>query len=263
MVRYHARLAEEHNMAKFSQYTLNQVAGFDQQILAQQLVINQKDFWNFVWSINANTAGWNTNTGTPVDLTGATITAEIKRRQIVNLEDSRNGINFTIVDYPAPDVIGIITELLSDGSNFQTDTETVNNLYTTQPVYFRNTFAGIVANQIYNIDTIQQPGKFSLSGFTGGATTGAMTMYNGLFNNTPTIELDITNRVDAEGSFTMVIDEYTWGNVQNDPGFNINATDPVAYTGRIKVEFPAIGSQPAYDEVIFLLFLVTTDGVTN
>jgi hypothetical protein len=261
VIRYHARLAEEHNMAKFSQYTLNQVAGFDQQILAQQLVINQKDFWNFVWSINANTAGWNTNTGTPVDLTGCTISAEIKRRQIVNLEDSRGGINFTIVDYPAPEAIGIITEY--DGTNFQTSTEVVNNLYVTQPVYFKNVLSGLTANELYTIATTEQPGKFTLTGFTGSATTGAMTMYNGLFNNTPTIELDITNRDDAAGSFTMIIDESTWDNIQNDPGFNINATDPVAYTGRLKVEFPAIGPQPAYDEVIFLLFLVTTDGVTN
>jgi len=249
-------------MAKFSQYTLNQVAGFDQQILAQQLVINQKDFWNFVWSINANTAGWNTNTGTPVDLTGCTITAEIKRRQIVDLEDSRNGINFTIVDYPAPEAIGIITEF--DGAEFfQTSTETVNNLYATQPVYFKNVLGAVVANQIYTIDSIEQPGKFSLTGYSGSATTGAMTMYNGLFNNTPTIELDITNLDAPEGSFTLIIDESTWDNIQNDPGFNINATDPVCYTGRLKVEFPAIGPQPAYDEVIFLLFLVTTDGVTN
>lgn len=250
-------------MAKFSQYTLNQVAGFDQQILAQQLVINQKDFWNFAWTTGTSTAGWNTSSGTPVDLTGATITAQIKRRQIQNLEDSRGGINFTIVDYPAPDPIGIVTSY--DGTLiFQTDTETINNLYVAQPVYFKNTIAGIVPNQIYNIDSKTQPGKFQLNGISGGtAETGAMTMYNGLFNNTPTIDLTIDNRVDDQGTFTMIIDESIWDNVQNDPGFNINASDPVAYTGRLKVSFPAVGSQPAYDEVIFLLFLVTTDGVTN
>ena len=83
-------------MAKFSQYTINQVAGFDQQILAQQLVINQKDFWNFAWTVNNTTSGgWVTGPGVPVDLTGATISAEIKRRQIQDLEDGRSGINFT------------------------------------------------------------------------------------------------------------------------------------------------------------------------
>ena len=61
----------------------------------------------------------------------------------------------------------------------------------------------------------------------------------------------------------MVIDESTWDNIQNDPGFNIDAQNPVCYTGRLKISFPAVGTQPAYDEVIFLLFLVTTDGVTN
>lgn len=248
-------------MAKFSQYTLNQVAGFDQQILAQQLVINQKDFWNFAWTVSQNTSGWNTDTGTPVDLTGATITAQIKRRQIVDLEDSRGGINFTIVDYPAPDIIGTVTEY--DGTMFQTSTETVNNLYVTQPVYFKNVLAGLTANELYTIATVEQPGKFTLTGYTGSATTGAMAMYNGLFDNTPTINLTITNRVDDEGTFTLVIDESTWDNVQNDPGFNIDAQNPVCYTGRIKVSFPAISGQPAYDEVIFLLFLVTSDGVTN
>lgn len=248
-------------MAKFSQYTLNQVAGFDQQILAQQLVVDQKDFWNFAWSVNNTTAGWNISTGTPVDLTGATISAEIKRRQIVDLEDSRGGINFTIVDYPAPDIIGTVTSY--DGTQFQTSTETVNNLYVTQPVYFKNVMSSITANELYTIASVEQPGKFTLTGFTGDPATGAMAMYNGLFNTNSPISLTITNRNDAQGTFTMLIDESTWDNIQNDPGFNIDAQNPVCYTGRLKVSFPATLNQPAYDEVIFLLFLVTTDGVIN
>lgn len=248
-------------MAKFSQYTLNQVAGFDQQILAQQLVVNQKDFWNFAWTVNNNTAGWNTNTGTPVDLTGATISATIKRRQIQDLDDSRGGINFTIVDYPAPDIIGTVTSF--DGTNFQTSTEAVGNLYETQPVYFKNVLSGITANEIYTISAIEQPGKFALTGFSSDPSTGAMAMYNGLFNTNTPISLSITNRDNTQGTFTMVIDESAWDNIQNDPGFNIDAQNPVCYTGRIKISFPAVGSQPAYDEIIFLLFLVTTDGVIN
>ena len=248
-------------MAKFSQYTLNQVAGFDQQILAQQLVINQKDFWNFAWTINSDLAGWNVETGDPVDLTGATISATIKRRQIVDLEDSRGGINFTIADYPAPDVIGVVTSY--DGTDFQTSTETVNNLYVGQPVYFKNVLTGMTANQLYTIATIDQPGKFTLTGYSGAADTGTMSMYNGLFNTITPISLTITNRDDENGTFTMVIDESAWDNIQNDPGFNIDAQNPVCFTGRLKISFPALGSQPAYDEVIFLLFLVTTDGVTN
>ena len=34
-------------MAKFSQNTLNMIAGADGQILAENLIYNQKDYWNF------------------------------------------------------------------------------------------------------------------------------------------------------------------------------------------------------------------------
>jgi len=75
-------------MAKFTQATLSQVAGFDAQVLAQNLIYNQKDFWNFAWSTGNSINGWQTST-TPVDLTGATINAQIIRRAITNFNDSR------------------------------------------------------------------------------------------------------------------------------------------------------------------------------
>lgn len=168
-------------MAKFSQNTLTQVAGFDGQILAQELVYAQRDFWNFAWSSVQNQGTWN-QTNIPTDLTGATIDAQIIRRQIVGLTDTRTGLDFTIEDYvPTP---------------------------------------------------------------------------------TP-VTLPITNVVDALGTFTMTIDQDTWDVIAGDPELDINSTDPVCFTGRVKISFPAVGTQPAYDEQVFLLFLIVSDGVVN
>jgi len=164
-------------MAKFSQKTLVQVAGFDGQILAQELVYDQKDFWNFAWNTTQNDGSV-----IPVNFTGATIDSLIVRRLIVGLADSRAGLDFTILDYPG--------------------------------------------------------------------------------HPTPVV-LPIVNRIDAAGTFTMVIDDDVWGVLADDPELNIAANDPVCFTGRIKIGFPAVGTQPAYDESVFLLFLITSDGVVN
>jgi hypothetical protein len=75
--------------------------------------------------------------------------------------------------------------------------------------------------------------------------------------------LTVSNRDDAEGTFTVTIDTGSWEVVAGDPNLDINADEPVCFTGRIKISFPAVGSQPAYDEVVFLLFLVASDGVVN
>lgn len=163
-------------MAKFANDTLKQVAGFDGKILAQELVYGQKDFWNMTWSTTVN------DVVSPIDLTDVTISAQIIRRAISNIEDGRYGLTFDIADYtPTP---------------------------------------------------------------------------------TP-IDLSITNRVDADGQFTLVIDDSTWDVMSDDPELNINATDPVAFSGRIKLSFPSVSSVPAYDEQIFLLFLIRSDGVVN
>lgn len=160
-------------MAVFSKDTLNQVSGFNNQIIAGELVYNQRTFWNLVWTNELQL---------PVDLTGATIDAQIVRRQISNLKDTRYGLTFDISDYtPTP---------------------------------------------------------------------------------TP-ISLTITNRDDTAGAFTLVIDDSAWSIVVGDPELDISATDPVAFSGRIKVRFPANGLTPADDAIIFLLFLVRSDGVVN
>lgn len=154
-------------MAVFNKNTLNQTFGFDNQILAGELVWQQKQYWNI--SLGS-------------DITDVDITAQIVRRNISNVTDTRNGLTFNIENYtPTP---------------------------------------------------------------------------------TP-ISLTITNRIDATGVFTVVIDDDTWDLIADDPELDINAQDCVAFSGRIKISFPATGTTPAYDSIIFLLFLVRSDGVIN
>ena len=124
-------------MAVFSKNTLTQVSGFDNQIIAGELVYDQKQFWNLEFQTD----------GIPVDLTGATINAQILRRQVSNVQDTRYGLSFDISDYtPTPSPVS----------------------------------------------------------------------------------LTITNRDDAAGSFTLVIDESAWGVIANDPQLDISAVNPVA-----------------------------------
>ena len=159
-------------MAIFNKNTLQQVSGFDNEIIAGELVYNQKTFWNLAFN----------NGGSPVNLTGATIDATIIRRQLSNIRDSRYGLTFDIADYtPTP---------------------------------------------------------------------------------TP-VALTISNRVDASGTFTLEIDESTWSVISTDPQLDINAENCVGFSGRIKISFPSSGTTPAQDMIIFLLFLVRSDGVVN
>ena len=159
-------------MAIFNKNTLAQVSGFDNPIIAGELVYNQKTYWNLVFSSN----------DTPVNLTGATIDASIIRRAVTNIHDSRYGLTFDIADYtPTPTAV----------------TLTIANLNATA------------------------------------------------------------------GTFTLVIDESAWGVIASDPQLDINASSCVGFSGRIKVSFPASGSTPAQDSIIFLLFLVRSDGVVN
>ncbi len=159
-------------MAIFNKNTLQQVSGFDNEIIAGELVYNQKTFWNLAFN----------NNGSPVNLTGATIDATIIRRQLSNIRDSRYGLTFDIADYtPTP---------------------------------------------------------------------------------TP-VALTISNRVDASGTFTLEIDESTWSVISTDPQLDINAENCVGFSGRIKISFPSSGTTPAQDMIIFLLFLVRSDGVVN
>lgn len=168
-------------MAVFNKNTLTQVSGFDNQIIAGELVYNQNTFWNITLGNNVDSCDCN-GTITPVNLTNATITAEIIRRQLSNVRDSRYGLTFDIADItPAP---------------------------------------------------------------------------------TP-ISLTITNISPTQGRFTLVIDESAWGVMAGDPELDINDFNGVGFSGRIWISFPASGSTPAYDMIVFLLFLIRSDAVIN
>lgn len=157
-------------MAVFSKNSLAQVSGFDNAILAGELVWDQQTYWNLSFTSNS----------LPVDLTGATIDAQIVRRALSNIQDTRYGLTFDIADYtPTP----------------------------------------------------------------------------------AAIPLTITNIDEAAGTCTLVIDAGAWGLMSSDPELEINAQNCVGYSGRVKVSFPASGSTPADDMIIFLLFLVRSDGV--
>jgi hypothetical protein len=252
-------------MAKFTQATLNQVAGFDAQVLAQNLIYNQKDFWNFEWStVTSYTSGWQTGT-TPVDLTGATINATIVRRAIVDYQDSRTGIDFKIYDYPLVPLITTITQT-SSSPDILTCTTTAD-LFVDQPVQFVGTvFGGVAINTTYFVKTIVDETTFTISATQGGGTftlsPGAGTMRMNRVAPTP-IVLPISNVVNAAGTFTLTVDDDTWDLIAGDPDLDISAAEPACFTGRIKISFPAVGTQPAYDQAVFLLFLVNSDGVIN
>lgn len=158
-------------MAIFSKNVITQVSGFDNPLITGELVYNQKWYWNITILDGQNL---------PVNLSTATITADIARRQISNLIDTRNGLSFDVANY--------------------------------------------------------EP--------------------------TPTaINLTIANKVDAAGSFTLVIDDNAWGLINSDPQLEINAQNPVCFTGKIKIAFSAAPPTPAEDNIIFLMFLVRSDGV--
>lgn len=160
-------------MAVFNKNTLTQVSGFNNPIIAGELVYNQQTYWNLVFR------GYD---GNPVNLTDAIIDAQIVRRQLSNVQDTRNGLTFDISDYvPTP---------------------------------------------------------------------------------TP-VPLVITNRNDAAGSFTLVINQDAWDVIVNDPELDISSVDPVGFSGRIKIRFAAAEGVPVDDGIIFLLFLVRSDGVIN
>jgi hypothetical protein len=157
-------------MALFSQNVITQVSGFNNPLITGELVYNQTTYWNLVF----------TNGTSAVNLTGATIDAQIVRRTVSNLQDTRNGLSFDIGNYiPTP---------------------------------------------------------------------------------TP-ITLTISNRNDTAGSFTLIINDSAWSLITSDPELAINAVDPVCFSGRIKISFPAGGGTPADDGIIFLMFLVRSDGI--
>ena len=157
-------------MAVFAKNVLTQISGFDNQIIAGELVYNQKTYWNL--ALNTD--------GTAIDLTGATINAQIIRRKLSNVQDTRYGLSFDIADYTP----------------------------------------------------------------------------------TPTaIPLTITNLSATTGQFTLTIDDSAWALTTTDTDLDIASINGAGFSGRIKISFPASGTTPANDLIIFLLFLVRSDAI--
>ena len=80
-------------MAVFNKNSLIQVSGFDNPIIAGELVWEQNQFWNLTMT---------GEDGNPVDLSSATVDAQIVRRTLTNVRDSRYGLTFDISDYTPP-----------------------------------------------------------------------------------------------------------------------------------------------------------------
>ena len=86
----------------------------------------------------------------------------------------------------------------------------------------------------------------------------------GNYDPTPeAIPLTITNETGVGGSFTLVIDDTSWDMIEGQVGLDIDNVNGIGYSGRIKISFPADGTTPANDLIIFLLFIVRSDAIVN
>lgn len=81
-------------MAKFSASTIKLIGGFDQPVLAEELLFGADDYWNL-------TVNDGNNPPVPLDLTGWTASWYMVRRLVDDLQDTRTGISFTNIR-PAP-----------------------------------------------------------------------------------------------------------------------------------------------------------------
>ena len=161
-------------MAVFNKNSITQVSGFNNPCITGELVYQQQTYWNLVLTSEDGV--------TPVNLTGATIDAQIVRRTLSNVNDTRYGLTFDIGDYQPPP--------------------------------------------------------------------------------TP-ISLTIANRSDTDGSFTLLIDDNSWGLVDTNGDMAIDSVNGAGFSGRIKISFPQNGITPPEDSIIFLLFIVRSDGIVK
>lgn len=161
-------------MAVFNKNSITQVSGFNNPCITGELVYQQQTYWNLVLTSEDGV--------TPVNLTNAEIDAQIIRRALSNVQDTRYGLSFDIGNYqPTPDPI----------------------------------------------------------------------------------PLTITNRDDLTGSFTLVIDDNSWSLVDSDAELAINSVNGAGFSGRIKISFPQSSNTPPEDNIIFLLFIVRSDGIVK
>jgi hypothetical protein len=187
------------------------------------------------------------------------------RRAIVYYQDSRTGIDFKIYDYPLVPLITTVTA--AETTNDTLTATTTADLFVDQPVQFvGSVFGGVAINTTYYVKTIIDETTFTISATQGGSTfnltTATGTMRMNRVAPTP-IVLPISNINTSAGTFTLTVDDDTWDLIAGDPDLDISAAEPACFTGRIKISFPAVGTQPAYDQAVFLLFLVNSDGVIN
>ena len=124
----------------------------------------------------------------------------------------------------------------------------VNGVCTVVPIDFSTATitASIVRRELSNLIYTRNGLKFDISNYTPTPNS---------------IDLTITNVNTPTGVFTLVINDLAWNLINSDPELKIDAQNPVGFSGRIMVNFPATGTTPAYDWVVFLLFIVRSDGV--
>ena len=82
-------------MARFSQNTIRQVAGFDQEVIAEELLYGVDDYWNITIKDGVGTSAL------PIDLTNWTFEFRLIRRTITGITDGRNGLELEGLG-PAP-----------------------------------------------------------------------------------------------------------------------------------------------------------------
>lgn len=73
-------------MARFSQNTIRQVAGFDQEVIAEELLYGVDDYWNV--TIRDGTG----SNAQPINITNWTFEFRLIRRTITGITDGRNGL---------------------------------------------------------------------------------------------------------------------------------------------------------------------------
>lgn len=71
-------------MARFTKSTISQVGGFQDQILAEELLYGQETYWDITVA---------EDDGTPIDLTNWLASARVIRRSITSIEETRNGLD--------------------------------------------------------------------------------------------------------------------------------------------------------------------------
>jgi hypothetical protein len=132
-----------------------------------------------------------------------------------------------------------------------------------QKTYWNLTFKNSTTNLPLNISTATITASIVRRELTNVKDTRNGLTFD-ISNITPapaSIPLTIANKDGPNGVCTLVIDSSAWSLMSSDPELNIDAVNPVGFSGSVKVAFPSSGTTPADDSIIFLLFLVRSDGV--